>query len=87
MASNWSVFESQLIIPYTFRDLSLLRKALTAGDSNSDDREGHRGMAQLGDTLMSFVITSEGFDRGISRSVSIVLHPFQRLAGLMTLQL
>ena len=75
MASDWSTLEAQVFIPYKFQDVSLLRKALTAGDSNADDREGHRGMAQVGDALMSFVIMSEGFDRGMSRSKTYVANP------------
>lgn len=52
---------------YWFKEPELLRRALTAGDSNSDDREGHRGMAQLGDSLMGTVILSDGLERGLSR--------------------
>ena len=73
MVSEPPVCNSEHNIPYQFRDLALLRKAFIAGDSNSDDREGHRGMAQLGDALVSFVITSEGYDRGISRRISTLL--------------
>ena len=72
MATAWSAYEAELALPYRFRNLSLLRKALIAGDTNSNDREGHRGMAQVGDALMSFAIISEGFDRGISRGTCIV---------------
>jgi dsRNA-specific ribonuclease len=68
MTSESDVLGTQLLLPYTFHDLLLLHKALISGDSNSDDREGHRGMAQVGDALMRFVIMSEGFDRGLSRS-------------------
>lgn len=49
----------------------LLRTALRSGDGNSDGREGHRGMAQVGDALMGFIIISEGFARGLSRSMHI----------------
>ncbi len=58
----------QANISYRFTTLSLLEKILIAGDSNSDDREGHRGMAQLGDSLMGTVILSDGLERGLSRS-------------------
>ena len=73
MASERATFESEYNIPYQFRSLALLQKAFIAGDTNSDDREGHRGMAQLGDALISFVITSEGYDRGISRRIATLL--------------
>lgn len=69
MAEDTEVAKAQLIIPYDFQDLSLLRTALTAGDTNSDDREGNRGLAQVGDTLMSLVIKTQGFQSGFSRSV------------------
>lgn len=68
MASDAMVLRAQAIITHQFRGVELLRKALTAGDTNSDDREGHRGMSQVGDALMSFVILSEGLEQGISRS-------------------
>jgi len=69
MTSEWNMLGTQFVLPYTFRDTSLFSKALRSGDSNSDDGEGHRGMAQVGDALMSFVIMNEGFNRGISRSM------------------
>lgn len=69
MTYEWNMLGTQFVLPYTFRDTSLFSKALRSGDSNSDDREGHRGMAQVGDALMSFVIMNEGFNRGISRSM------------------
>ncbi len=58
----------QAKISYRFTNLWLLEKILIAGDSNSDDREGHRGMAQLGDSLMGTVILSDGLERGLSQS-------------------
>ena len=76
MASEWTSFESEHNFPYQFRDAALLWKAFIAGDSNSDDREGNRRMAQLGDVLVSFVITSEGYDRGISRRTFTLLTHF-----------
>ena len=69
MALPWNVHQAQIIIPYKFTQISLLQKAMTAGDSNSDDREGQRGLAQVGDALISFVIMNEGFERGLSRSL------------------
>jgi hypothetical protein len=71
MTTTGAALGTQFVLPYTFRDASLLRKALRSGDSNSDDREGHRGLAQVGDALMGFVIISEGFARGLSRSIHI----------------
>lgn len=70
MAPSWVLGHLQAKMSYLFKDLSLLEKMLTAGDSNSDDREGHRGMAQLGDSLMGTVILSDGLERGLSRSRS-----------------
>ena len=80
MASERVTFGSEYSIPYQFRNPALLQKVFIAGDTNSDDREGHRGMAQVGDALISFVITSEGFDRGISRRTATLLtHYFLQL--------
>lgn len=68
MAPPWVLDHLQAKISYRFTTLSLLEKTLIAGDSNSDDREGHRGMAQLGDSLIGTVILSDGVARGFSRS-------------------
>lgn len=73
MASDFSVLDAQRILPYDFRDPELLRKALTAGDTNSDNREGNRGLAQVGDTLMNVVIKTEGFQSGFSRSACLTV--------------
>ena len=67
MASKWQTLQAQLLIPHTFNNILFLQKAFTAGDSNSDDRDGHRGMSQVGDALMNFVMMNEGFLRGIPR--------------------
>ncbi len=53
---------------FCFTNLRSLEKTLIEGDSNSDDREGHRGMAQLGDSLMGTVMLKDGLERGLSRS-------------------
>ncbi|KAK6440393.1 hypothetical protein LTR95_003384 [Oleoguttula sp. CCFEE 5521] len=52
---------------YRFKTRRFLEKTLIAGDSNSDDREGHRGMAQLGDSWMGTVIYTDGMERGLTR--------------------
>lgn len=52
---------------YEFKNLALLNKALVAGDTNSDDREGNRGLAMLGDSLMNVAIISDGLANGRSR--------------------
>ena len=57
----------QRMLPDIYVDLSYLDKALTAGDSESEDREGQRGLSQVGDALMRFIILCEGFQRGLSR--------------------
>ena len=67
MASDGDVFAAELRIPYVFRDRSLLRKAFTAGDDKSHDRQGHRTLAQLGDALLGFIGLFEGFRQGYSR--------------------
>lgn len=59
------------VLSYLFKDLALLVKALVSGDSNSADREGNRGLAQLGDAVMSMVIISEGLKKGVSRRMTI----------------
>jgi hypothetical protein len=87
MTTNWAALGTQFVLPYTFRDASLLRKALRSGDSNSDDREGNRGMAQVGDALMGFVIISEGFARGLSRSIHIRSSLFHFLTRLTIMAL
>ncbi|KAK4551475.1 hypothetical protein LTR86_011152 [Recurvomyces mirabilis] len=68
MAQPWVLDFLQEKLSYPFKDLSLLKKTLVAGDSNSNDYEGHRGMAQLGDSLMGTVIMSDGLERGLSRN-------------------
>ena len=70
MAPLWVLDHLQDKMSYWFTDLLLLGKTLVPGDSNSDDREGHRGMAQLGDSLMGAVILSDGLERGLSRGES-----------------
>ena len=70
MAPTWALENLQAKMLYGFKDPLLLEKAMVAGDSNSDDREGHRGMAQLGDSLMGTVILSDGLERGFPRSRS-----------------
>ena len=57
----------QRMLPDIYKDPSYLDKALTAGDSESEDREGQRGLSQVGDALMRFIILCEGFHRGLSR--------------------
>ena len=70
MAPSWVLDYLQVQMSYSFTNLRLLEHSLVVGDSNSDDREGHRGMAQLGDNLMGTVILSDGLERGRSRSRS-----------------
>ena len=61
----------QQMFPYIYKDFAYLEKALTAGDTEGEDREGHRGFSQVGDALMRFLILSEGFKLGLSRSKSV----------------
>jgi hypothetical protein len=61
----------QQMLPHIYNDPSYLEKALTAGDTESEDREGHRGLSQVGDALTRFLILCEGFRHGLSRSMSI----------------
>lgn len=68
MAPLWVLDHLQASMSYRFTNLSLLEKTLIAVDSNSDDREGHRGMAQLGDSFMGTVMLCDGLERGLSRS-------------------
>lgn len=58
----------QQMLPYIYKDPSYLEKSLTAGDTESEDREGQRGLSQVGDALMRFMILCEGFRHGLSRS-------------------
>lgn len=64
------VTQAQAFLPHYFQNQDLLRNALIAADSNRDDRDGHRSLAQLGDQLIGFVLMSEGYDRGLSRRKS-----------------
>lgn len=63
------------MLSHQYKDISHLDKALTAGDTESADREGQRGLSQVGDALMRFIILYEGFIQGLSRSTSD--HAFQ----------
>jgi hypothetical protein len=60
----------QAKLSYEFRDWGLLKQCFLAGDSNSTDREGHRGLAQVGDTLMGLVVICDGTAKGRSRGRS-----------------
>ncbi len=68
MAPSWVLDHLQAKMSFCFTNLRSLEKTLIEGDSNSDDREGHRGMAQLGDSLMGTVMLKDGLERGLSRS-------------------
>lgn len=70
MAPSRVLEDLQNRVLYEFRDHFLLEKIFVAGDTNGDDREGHRGMAQLGDSLIGTVMLIDGLRRGLSRSKS-----------------
>lgn len=67
MATESILDELQSKMAYRFTNLRLLEDCLVAGDSNSDNREGHRGVAQLGDSLMSTAALTDGLTRSLPR--------------------
>ena len=70
MAPTQCLDDLQMTMSYRFKNRLLLERVFIAGDTNSNDREGHRGVAQFGDSLMSMVIKSDGLERGLSRSTT-----------------
>ena len=67
MAQDWQVDKAKQLICWPYQDEGPIRRALTAGDTESDDREGHRMLAQLGDSLVAFIIATICFKLGITR--------------------
>lgn len=70
MAPTQFLDDLQMTMSYRFKNRPSLERVFIAGDTNSNDREGHRGVAQFGDSLMSMVIKSDGLERGLSRSTT-----------------
>jgi len=56
MAEDWQVDQAKQLILWHYHDSEPVRKALTAGDTESDDREGHRTLARLGDSVVPLII-------------------------------
>ncbi|KAK3073560.1 hypothetical protein LTR53_004753 [Teratosphaeriaceae sp. CCFEE 6253] len=67
MAEDWQVQMAKQLIDWPYQDAEPIRLALTAGDSECEDREGHRMLAQYGDSLVSFIIATICFQLGVSR--------------------
>ena len=73
MAAVPNVSRVEDIIGYQFKDKALLRTALTAAhsgtneDGEEESYEGNRDYAQLGESLASFVVNEWGFKRGAGR--------------------
>ncbi|KAK0247024.1 hypothetical protein LTS09_017830 [Friedmanniomyces endolithicus] len=55
------------LIHWHYEDVQPIRLALTAGDTERDDREGHRMLAQYGDNLVPFSIATINFQLDVSR--------------------
>lgn len=71
MAEDWQVQKAKQLIHWPYEDVEPIRLALTAGDTESEDREGHRMLAQYGDSLVPFIIATICFQLGVSRRKSI----------------
>lgn len=71
MAEDWQVEMAKHLIHWHYEDVQPIRLALTAGDTERDDREGHRMLAQYGDNLVPFSIATINFQLDVSRRRSI----------------
>jgi len=58
---------------WPYENVEPIRLALTAGDTESDDREGHRMLANYGDNLVPFIIGTISSQLGVSRCRSTSL--------------
>ncbi|KAK5105871.1 hypothetical protein LTR62_001958 [Meristemomyces frigidus] len=67
MAQDWQVQKVKELIQWPYEDVEPLRLALTAGDTESENREGHRMLAAYGDSLVPFVIATICFQLAIPR--------------------
>ncbi|KAK1084105.1 hypothetical protein LTR48_005762 [Friedmanniomyces endolithicus] len=67
MAEDWQVEMAKHLIHWHYEDVQPIRLALTAGDTERDDREGHRMLAQYGDNLVPFSIATINFQLDVSR--------------------
>ncbi|OCL08488.1 hypothetical protein AOQ84DRAFT_274498, partial [Glonium stellatum] len=57
----------EAIIAYSFDDKNLLHRALTAAAAYENDREGNRGIAQLGEQLIKTAIIDNSLTLGETR--------------------
>ena len=58
MAEDWQVNQAKRLILWQYDDSEPVRQALTAGDTEGDDREGHRPLARLGDSIVPLIIAT-----------------------------
>lgn len=50
-----------------FHDRALLRKSMTAPDTEEANYEGHRHFAQIGESLMEFILAHGASQMGLTR--------------------
>lgn len=56
MAEDWQVDQAKQLILWLYEDSEPVKTALTAGDTESDDHEGHRSLARLGDSIVPVIV-------------------------------
>lgn len=68
MATLPGIGEVQAIIGYRYNRVSLVVQALTAAGADEENYDGNRKLAQLGESLIEFVLVRDAF--GSSRGES-----------------
>ena len=67
MATLNDLVEVQKIIDYDFKSVDLLELALTAAGADDKNHDGNRKLAQLGESLIEFLLSFNAFIAGFSR--------------------
>lgn len=67
MAEDWQVEQAKQLIMWLYEDSGPVKTALTAGDTESDDREGHRSLARLGDGIVPVIIATICYQSNVPR--------------------
>jgi dsRNA-specific ribonuclease len=83
MAFPPGINEVQDIIGYTYKQINLGVQALTAAGADETNHDGNRRLAQLGESLIEFILVSDSF--GSSRGQ--LSRPAPSLQPLMASQL
>lgn len=68
MAVDRQVEQAKGLILWSYEDSEPVRKALTAGDTESEDREGNRMLARLGDCVVPLIIGTICYRSSVPRS-------------------